>query len=195
MKKNNLFIPFSFYCSGSLAQSPFLSVKLMMDTGSSFRYKIKMKFCSLKNPSERSDLFSHETSKINFDRLTPDDVDCGDYFTSDEGIVYLLGQPGVKEFNGFEYSGQSFPFEKILVFEVLDYSHGNRIRPMYIVLPVKNKSFATFIELTGINFEENKVLYLDSIKSEQDGIKLFLKQSLADKKGILTEDFSLKGIL
>src|SRR5258706_11104394 len=127
-------------------QSPYMSVLVKMDSLVSdyLHYKIEMKICELKKPSDLSDWFTHDTSKVDFRTLSPAELKCGDFFSSNDGLIELTGSSKNKnEIDRFEFGNQVMAFEKILVFKIVDVSHRNWIKPMYIIVPIKIKSFTT----------------------------------------------------
>jgi len=175
-------------------QSPYLSVLLKMDSlvSDHLQYKIEMKICELKKPSEFSDWFTHDTSKVDFRSLKPDELKCGDFFSSNEGWVELTGGAKSKNENDrFEFGNQVMAFETMLMFKITDVSHRNWIKPMYIVMPIKIKSFTTYVELNNVVFLEDKVVFLDAQECKLEGSKLFIKQSLRNATGIFVKDFPL----
>ena len=183
-------------CTYAAAQSPYLSVKLTMDTAgkSDARYVIAMKLCSLKKPSPRKDWFSFEKSKVNFESLTPAGVECGNYIENGGGYEYLSGEPELKPYNQYEFGNQHFAFEDIIVFQILDSSATRASLPMYVVFPVKYKSFVTTISLTNVPFQPGKVIYLKEASINRSS-SLQLKASLKKMKGVLVKDFRLKEML
>jgi hypothetical protein len=184
--KAAFFLLFIFIHSFGFGQSPYLSVKAEMDSISSFHYKIEMKICELKKPGERGDWFSHDTSAINFASLKVDDIICGDYFETDDPQ---------KPADNFSFGNQVFAFEKILLFKITDVSHRNWIRPMYVVVPIKNKSFVTFINLNQIKFKEDCVIYFDEVQRKPDGTRLQISKSLKNHATTKVNNFSMKEIL
>ncbi len=66
---------------------------------------------------------------------------------------------------------------------------------MYIVLPMKYKSFRTHIDITGIEFLSGKVVFLTDVNAYYDEKKLNIRQSLKDAKGVEVKDFQLKELL
>lgn len=185
-----------FTCTYAAAQSPYLSVKFTMDTAakSNARYVIAMKFCSLKKPSPRKDWFSFEKSKVNFESLTPAGVQCGGYIENGGGYEYLAGDPDLNPFNEYEFGNQHFAFEDILVFKIVDSSAAKETPPMYVVFPVKYKSFVTNVSLTQVPFQPGKVVYLKDAGVERaSGLRL--NASLKKMKGIAIKDYKLQAIL
>jgi hypothetical protein len=66
---------------------------------------------------------------------------------------------------------------------------------MYVVMPMKYKSFFTYIRLTDLQFQSGKVLYLTKFNHIQDGGRLRIKQSLKNYKTVDEKTFFLKEIL
>jgi hypothetical protein len=184
-----------FTCTYAAAQSPYLSVKLTMDTAgkADARYMIAMKICSLKKPTPRNDWFSFEKSKVNFETLGASGVQCGDYIVNGGGLEYLAGDPGLSPYNKYEFGNQHFAFEDILVFRVAD-SSAKESLPMYVVFPVKYKSFVTSISLSGVPFQPGKVVYVKDAQLNRSS-NLRLNASLKKLKGVAVKDFRWKEIL
>jgi hypothetical protein len=173
-------------------QSPYLSVILKMANiaNGSIHYKIEMKICKLKKPSNIGDWFTHDTSTIHFNSLKASDLSCGDFF--DKGLpTSISGEERSQPPDQFEYGNQNMAFEKILVFKISDVSHRNWIQPMFVVMPVKVKSFTTYIRLNDIVFHEDKVVYVDSINYSLDGNKMVMNYSLQNAAAIAVDDFFL----
>ena len=194
----NIFIGIAmFLCQPALAQSPTLSLKVRIDSlkAESTRYKIEMKICEPKKMTDRGDWFSHDTSTIEFASLKANNIDCGGYFSSDEGLIQLSGERKKEVINSFEYNGQLFTWEKIFVFKISNISSRAWWPEMYIVLPMKYKSFFTHVELTDLEFQSGKVIWLSDYNSKMDGSRQTINQSLKDKKGIEEKIFVLKDIL
>ena len=186
------------------AQSPSLSILLKMPARQSvsggdsaktesIRYKIEMKICEPKKMTERGGWFTHDTSKIDFPSLKPDDINCGEYF--DKGTPTLISGKEEEKFNQFEFSGQVFAWEKIFVFKISNISSRAWWPEMYVIMPVRYKSFITQINLTDIEFQSGKVIFLTDLKGTYDEKKLSFTQSLRNKEGVDVKNFPLKEIL
>jgi hypothetical protein len=178
------------------AQSPGLVIDLRMDpnkAGSVF-YGIDMKICDPKKMSDRGSLFSHDTSSINFAALKPADINCGSYSGNVMSSI-ISGEPEERPFNVFRFSNQVFAWEKILVFRIVDSTSRKRQPPMYIVIPIKYKSFVTTVNIKGIIFQPGKVIHLGDLKGRYDGEKLFYKCSLKKVKGADIRNYTLKAEL
>jgi hypothetical protein len=178
------------------AQSPGLTINVIMDslkTGYT-RYKIEMKICEPLKKTERGSWFSHDTSAIDFISLKPEAVNCGGYF--DKGMPELIsGQEEEIRFNEFKFSNQVFAWEKIFVFKISNRSSRGWWPEMYIVMPVKYKSFKTHIDLTGIEFLSGKVIFLTEVNALYHESLLVVRQSLENEKAIDVNDFLLKWLL
>ena len=66
---------------------------------------------------------------------------------------------------------------------------------MYIILPVKIKSFVTFIEIKDIEFEGGKFIWVDEAGKVEPDKKQHLSVSLINRKGIDTDSCTLRKIL
>ena len=176
------------------AQSPYLSVLVKMDSAGAqaTRYKIEMKICEVKK-SERGGWFTHDTSNINFSTLKPGDVDCSEYF--DKGMPTLLSGEEDEEINRFQFSGQVFAWEHIFIYKISNMSSRGWMPEMFIVVPVKYKSFFTKIDISEIEFQPGKVIFLTDLEGRYDERQLLLSRSLKNKKAIDKNDFLLASIL
>ena len=181
------------------AQSPDLSLLLKMDSAKSegIRYKIEMNICKPKKMTERGSWFSHDTTTIDFVLLKANDIECGGYF--DKGTPTLISGEEEKKFNEFEFSGQVFAWEKIFIFKISNWSSRGWHPEMYIVMPMKYKSFVTRIKLNDLEFQSGKVMFLSdynaSYTASQDVKYLNIDQSLKNHKTIDVKDFPLKELL
>lgn len=178
------------------AQSPYLSILVKVDSliSESTRYKIEMKICEPKKMTKYSDWFSHDTSKINFSLLKANDFKCGEFF--DKGLPTLIsGEEEEKPNNQFEFGNQYFAWEHVFVFRISNTSSRGWEPEMFIVMPMKYKSFRTRIDLTDIKFQPGKVIFLIEYTSAYDDSKLIVQQSLKDHTGIKVETFPLKELL
>jgi len=190
-----LLIAFSLVRITISAQSPYLSILIKMDSVKTkdSRYKIEMKICEVKK-SERGDWFTHDTSKIDFLSLKPAELDCGDYF--EDGLPTLIsGQEEEKPVNQFEFGNQHFAWEHVYVYSISNMSSRGWMPEMYIVFPVRYKSFRTKINISDIEFQPGKVIFLTDLEGRYDDNYLVLSQSLKNKKGIEVKDFPLKEVL
>jgi hypothetical protein len=177
------------------AQSPDLSLLLKMDSfyNDNPRFKIQMKICKPNKMTTRGDWFSHDTSSIDFTSLKINDIIYGESFA--KGTPTLIsGKEEKPPYNQFEFSGQVFAWEEIYVFRISGWSSRGWHPEMYIVLPVKYKSFGTTINLTGIEFQSGKVLFLTDVNAAYTEGRLLIQQSLKDKKVVEVKDFPQKEI-
>ena len=178
------------------AQSPYLSILVKMDSvkAEGTWYKIEMKICEPKKMTERGDWFTHDTSTIDFVSLKTNEIDCGKYF--DKGIGEPLTYNKVEiPFNKFAFSNQLFAWEKIFVFRISNWSSRGWQPEMYIVMPMKYKSFVTYIKLNDLEFQSDKVIFLYDFNNEQKGMHLTIEQSLKNYKAVDVKSFPLKAIL
>jgi len=189
------FLFFLFIGGNAPGQSPHTSIFVKMDSlkAVSTHYKIEMKICEIKS-SERGGWFTHDTSKINFNTLKTSDLSCGEYF--EKGLPTLIsGQEEKEPINQFEYGNQLFAWEHIFVYKISNMSSRGYMPEMYIVVPVKYKSFRTKIDISDIEFQSGKVIFITDLEGKYDDKILTLSQSLKNKKGIYEKDFPLKDIL
>jgi hypothetical protein len=186
--KKLLFALAFFYCNGAFAQSPGLIVNLTMDsleTGS-VHFKMEMKICEPVSKSKINGYFTNDSSTIDFKKLTEKDIICGMYIDN-----YKQDYP----FYNFRYGNQVFAWEKIVVWKIMNISSRALHEPMYIILPVKIKSFVTYIEIKDIEFEGGKFIWLDKEGVINKEKTQHLLASLKNRKGIDTDKCSLKKIL
>ena len=184
----------------SWSQSPSLSILVKMDSvkAAGTRYKIEMNICEPKKMSERGNWFTHDTSKIDFTSLNSNDITCGGWF--DKGMPTLIsGDEEETPLNQFQFNGQVFAWEKILVFKVSNPSSAGLMPDMYIVIPIKYKSFRTYIGITDIGFQPGQVIFLNDFKGvycETDGVqRLSFNESLKNEKTVDVKTFPLKYLL
>ena len=180
----------------AIAQSPGLTINVIMDSvkADGIRYKIEMKICKPKKMTKRESWFTHDTSKINFTSLKANDIECGEYF--DKGTPTLISDTEEKKvYNRFEFSGQVFAWEEIYIFKISNRSSRGWWPEMYIVLPIKYKSFRTHIDITDIEFQSGKVVFLTDVNAFYDESKLNIRQSLKNEKGAEVKSFPLKELL
>jgi hypothetical protein len=180
----------------AIAQSPHLSINVKMDSVKSegTRYKIEMKICKPKKMTERGNWFSHDTSTIDFASLKVNDIDCGKYFDKGIGEPLTYNKEEVP-FNRFQFSNQVFAWENIYVFRISDWSSRGWNPEMYIVIPIKYKSFVTQIDITDIEFLSGKCVFLTEPNAFYDEKKLNMRQSLKDAKAMEVKGFQLKELL
>ena len=172
------------------AQSPYLSILVKMDSikADGIRYKIEMKICEPKKMTKYSDWFSHDTSKINFGSLKANDIICGEFF--DKGLPTLIsGEEEEKPINQFEFGNQYFAWEHVFIFRISNISSRGWNPSMFIVMPMKYKSFRTRIDLTGIEFQPGKVIFISEVNAAYNDSRLVVNQSLKDHIGVDTKTF------
>jgi hypothetical protein len=177
------------------AQSPGLTINVIMDSvkADGTRYKIEMKICKPKKMTARGDWFSHDTSTIDFASLRSNDIDCGEYF--DDGMPTLISGEKEKLFNRFKFSNQVFAWEELYVFRIANASSRAWWPSMYIVMPMKYKSFVTHIDVTEIEFQSGKVIFLTALNASYEGSHLSIRQSLKNIKGVKADGFPLEELL
>ena len=178
-----------------MAQSPGLTINVIMDSvkANGIRYKIEMNICKPKKMTERGGWFSHDTSAIDFTSLKSIDIECSGYF--DEGMPTLISGKEEELFNRFKFSGQVFAWEEVYIFRISNMSSRGWLQEMFIVIPIKYKSFRTQIDITDIEFLSGKVVFLIDANAFYDEKKLNIQQSLKDVKGIEAKSFPLKEML
>ena len=147
--------------------------------------------------TERGSWFSHDTSTIDFALLKSNDIECGGYF--DKGMPTLISGKEEEQVNRFKFSNQVFAWEEIYVFKISNMSSRGRQPEMYIVMPIKYKSFTTHITLNDIEFQSGRVIFLTnynaSYQTTQDKKYLNIDQSLKYIKGVKVKSFPLKELL
>ncbi len=183
--KKLLFILIIFYGHAAFAQSPGLIIHLRIDsvkTGG-LGFKIEMKFCDPVIKTKAGTYFTNDSSTIDFRKLTEKDIGCTPYKQNSNKSSYH-----------YYFSNQVFAWEKIIIWKISAASRDWK-EPMYVILPVKIKSFVTFIEIKDVEFEAGKFIWIDEKgKIEADKHQHFIF-SLKDIKGIQTANCSLKTIL
>ena len=81
-----------FICFSAKSQSPRLSIILALDPtkAKGARYKIEMKICEPQKMSKRGNLFSPDTSKIDFASLKSTEINCGKYSDNNQkGRIFI----------------------------------------------------------------------------------------------------------
>lgn len=187
MKKLFLILTTCLY-NTAFAQSPGLIVNLTMDSvkAGSIRYELQMKRCEPVNGSAVNGYFTNEKSTIDFKALTEKDVTCGAYIDN-----YEENYPSYN----FRYGNQVFAWEKIIVWKIMNASSRDWQYPMYIILPVKIKSFVTSIKIKDIEFQSGKVIWLDDEGVIDENHTQQIVVNLNNVKGIDTDSCTLKKIL
>jgi hypothetical protein len=181
--------------SGSSAQSPGLQVDLWMDPvkAGSVLYKIEMKICEPRKMTNRGDWFAHDTSMIDFTSLKSSDINCDPYLN--DAVSTIVPSDEEKILNHFEFSNQVFAWEKIFVFRITSPSSRRQATAMYIIIPMKYKSFVTTINIKDVVFQPGKVIFLTDIKGRYDRKKLSFTRSLKKINATELKNFPLRGIL
>ena len=82
-----------------------------------------------------------------------------------------------------------------MVWKIVNISSRARHEPMYLILPVKIKSFVTYIEIKDIKFEGGKFIWLNEVGTIDNDKTQNLLASLKSRRGIDTDKCSLKKIL
>jgi hypothetical protein len=196
MKKLFLYFLFGIIHFTLMAQSPQLTIKAVMDSvkAESIRYKIEMKICEPNKITERGgNIFSRDTSAIDFTSLKTNDIKCGKY--SDNEMPTLISGEEEKKINQFKFSNQVFGWEKILVLKISNSSSRGWWPEMYIVMPIKYKSFRTTIDITDIEFLSGKVVFLTEVNASYDESKLNIRKSLKNAKAVEVKGFPLQDLL
>ena len=157
------------------------------------KYKFEMKFCEPKKRTEKGDWFTHDSSSVDFTSLKATGIDCGEYF--DNGTPASIAGEEEKGFNRFKFSNQVFAWEKILVLKISDQSSRGWSPDMYIVMPIKYKSFVTHIALSNLSFQPGKVIILTNYKFSRKGMSLAIEEHLGDHTGVDIKDFFLRSVL
>lgn len=174
------------------SQSPYLSVRARVDSTTAGGYRIEMKFCEPKIKSPKTDWFSPDTSRIDFENLHAGEIVCGEYLSGDEKIV--LGEMDAVPVNEFRYSNQVFAWEKILVLRISSLA-ADSSRPMYLLLPIRYKAFVTHVLLAKIPFEPGRVIYAGDPKAYYREARLYVEPDPDRWKPVDVKDFHLKEIL
>lgn len=172
------------------AQSPSLSVNVSMArvNAAGINYQIEMKICTPVKTSERGNWFSPDTSTIDFKSLQAEDIHCGQFLINGEGKEILSGDKTFAKYNVYEFSNQLFAWEQILVFRISTESSA-AFRPyMYIILPVRYKSFVTQVDLSGITFQPGKVILLENPAAEYKKSTLHIHQDMKQTDGVEPEE-------
>jgi hypothetical protein len=185
--KKLLLIPAFFYCCAALAQSPGLTIKLRMDSvkANGIHFNIEMKLCEPVKRSKVNGYFTNDRSIINFKKLSENDIVCESYIENGDVTNPYLN---------YRFSNQVFAWEKIIVWKINASTRDWR-KPMYVILPVKIKSFVTFVEIADVEFEEGKFIWLDDEGRITTDKTQHLSVSLKNRKGIDIDKCTLKKIL
>ncbi len=159
MKKLIIFLCFTIFAFKAEAQSPYLSVALLM-TDTSKTYVIEMKLTELKRGTKYNDWFKHERSTIDFTALKDSDFVKSDYLET-----YNNDNRTFK----YTWGNQKMGFEVVIVMRILQ---GDNEKPMFVIVPIMTKSFTTFIKILNVPFKAGTYYEL-FIKDEfSSGLKL-----------------------
>jgi hypothetical protein len=181
------FLLIIFSAVSANSQSPYLSVKATMlrDTAHDTNYGRELQICSIENGSANIKLFSGDTSKIDFAKLSSNDFHYSAFISTSDTQLQLN--------NNFSYGNQIYGFEKILVLRITNRSSAGLILPMFIVMPIKYESFVTFVELRDIVFKPGKIIYLEKVPNKRNKEKhLVINESLKDYPTMSLKQFPLK---
>ena len=187
MKKLLLGFTF-FYCHAVFAQSPYLSVNLTMDSAKagSINYRIEMRICQPVNGTPSKDHFSNDLSTIDFKALKEKDLNIGQYISIDEKT---------NGYYKYHFGNQVFAWEKILICRIVNWSSTNWEEPMYVILPVKMKSFVTAVNMKDIGYQSGKLIWLEDVGTIDNDHTQQIAINLNGRKGIDTDSWSLKKLL
>lgn len=179
-------------CSAAVAQSPSLSVRFAMDMKDDVtaisKYKIEMKICEPVKRTDKDGWFTNDTSDINFSVLTAADIICGNYMLEGQGKEVLSGEKeGPKNFS-YAYSNQHFAWESILIFRITNKSSRGLQQSMYIIMPVRYKSFVTSITINDVAYRSGNVIFIDNAAASYPKQRLTINHSLKNEKGIHVQD-------
>ena len=184
------------FCSAVFAQSPSLSVQFTMDKldalTTSSNFKIEMKICIPIKNTEKKDWFSPETSAINFLTLTAADIDCGKYMIEGEGKEVLSGEVESPKPNSYYYSNQYFAWESILIFKITNTKSRALEPPMYVIMPIKYKSFVSSISIADVVYHSGNIVFIDNATATYPKKRLTINHSLKNETGIAVENSSYK---
>jgi hypothetical protein len=184
------------FCQPAKAQSPYLNMLVTMDSSSigPVRYSIEMKICEPKKRTDRGSWFSHDTSAIDFGKLTAAVINCGQYMQKGEPDRISGGNNDPVP-NKFTFSNQVFAWEKIFVFRIANMSSRGWTPDMYVVMPMPYKSFVTLVVVKDIQFQSGKVVFLDKLNGEYRESALTIERSLKGIKGVNPDKLLMSGIL
>lgn len=191
-------ILFSFLCFGiysvAAAQSPYLSVRFNMDSLNAdtrfSKFNIEMKICEPMNRTEKGDWFSSDTSDIAFSKLTAAEISCGKYMVEGEGIEVLSGEKIAPHYNSYKFSNQRFAWEHILIFRISNRSSAGLQPPMYVIVPIKYKSFVTSVSIADVTYKSGNVIFIDNATATFPNKRLTINHSLKSETGIRIEGSS-----
>ena len=180
----------------AFSQSPYLSVVLKMDSTRYLKesFQIEMKMCEPKKHTAAGNWFSPDTSTLVFSKLKAGELSCGQYFDLGKPTP-INGEGEMKKKNEFAFGNQVFAWEKIIVFRISSESSASQQSSMFVVMPVRYKSFVTNISLSDVHFKPGKVFFLDDYPHTKNGNDLSVNLSLKDHPPVSTKGFALKHIL
>jgi len=179
------------FCTAVVAQSPSLSVQFSMDKSdkltSSSHFKIEMKICEPIKKTEKNDWFTNETSSINFSKLSATDIVCNKYMIEGEGIEVLSGEIEEPKHNSFTFSNQYFAWENILIFKITNTKSRALELPMYVIMPIKYKSFVSSISIADVVYHSGNIEFIDNAVASYPKKRLTINHSLKNETGIAVE--------
>lgn len=175
------------FCSAAIAQSPSLSVQLVMDKSDMItkygKFKIEMKICEPVSKTVNNDWFTNDTSAIIFSKLMADDISCGNYMEEGEGKEVLIGKKEKIKYNSYKYSNQHFAWENILIFKISNQSSKQLQPPMFVVIPISYKSFVTTVKISDVMFRSGNLLFIDNPEISYEKNVLTIEHSLKNETG------------
>lgn len=183
--KKLLFALIFFYSHSAYAQSPGLIIHFNVDSikADVLDFKIEMKFCEPHKRTTSKSPFTKDSSTIDFKKLAEKDISCEAYIGNYNSNTYH-----------YYFSNQVFAWEKIIIWK-LSAASGNSKEYMYVILPVKIKSFVTFIEINDVVFEPGKFIWIDEQGKSERNSGLDLLFSLKKSQATDINKCSLKSIL
>jgi hypothetical protein len=111
----------------------------------------------------------------------------------------ISGEEEEKPINQFEFGNQYYAWEHIFIFRISNISSRDWNPDMFIVMPMKYKSFWTRINLTDIEFLSGKVIFLTNYNASYitspDEKYLNIDHSLKNEKGTEVKNFPLEDLL
>lgn len=177
-----------FYCMTAAAQSPGLTAHLRMDPveSGSIQFKIEMKICKPLKTTEVKDYLTNDSSTLDFKALTEKDMLCR---------RYMGNSAGADSFYHYYFSNQVFAWEKFMIWKITNISSRGVVDPMYVIMPVKLKSFVTFIEVNDVPFEDGRFIWIDQEGKIEPDRKQHISVSLKNRKGVNVDKSLLKALL
>ena len=158
-----------------------------LDITSSSKFKIEMKICEPINKTVIGDWFTNDTSDIVFSKLTAADINCGKYMVEGEGIEVLSGEKIVPRYNSYKFSNQRFAWESILIFRISNRSSPGLQPPMYVIVPIKHKSFVSSVSIADVTYKSCNVVFIDKATATFPNKRLTINHSLKNETGIRIE--------